>query len=194
MRNSLIRRELRNFPNLPGGIHGSGATPGGGGGRVKTRTAPRPYQALGPGGRSRHGPNRSCATAYRAAGPQDVAAPQDKQVGRCASPEGNTVKRPLTSFSHSNAAVRRSASTVQPNSGELRPCRRLPPFSARDPVRLQTRNGGSRRLGRRRPTRSRNGRLANRLDDPRQTLRRPSRSSFNGPVEPLPCARSLMCI
>ena len=26
--------------------------PGGGDGRVKTRTAPRPYQALGPGGRS----------------------------------------------------------------------------------------------------------------------------------------------
>ena len=86
--------------------------PQGTGAGAQTHLPPNPYQALGLGGRSRHGPSRPCATAYRAAEPQDVAALQDKQDGRCASPEGQSVKRPPTSFAHSSAAVRRSAGTV----------------------------------------------------------------------------------
>ena len=72
---------------------------------MQTQSASNPYQALGLGGRYRDGLCRSCATAYRAAGPQDVAVPQDKRNGGCASREGQSVKRPLTSFSHASVAV-----------------------------------------------------------------------------------------
>ena len=68
---------------LPGGIHGSGATPGGGGGRVKTRTAPRPYQALGMGGRSP--PRRCCPVRHRRPGgerPQLQAPARDSRIRR----------------------------------------------------------------------------------------------------------------
>ena len=67
-----------------------------------------PHRALGEGGRYRHAPARSCATGNRAAGPQDVAVPLDRQDGRCASPEGQDVNRPPLSFSHSSPAVSRS--------------------------------------------------------------------------------------
>ena len=43
-----------------------GATPQGRGQRVKTRTAPRPYQALGLGGRSP--PRRCCPVRHRRPG------------------------------------------------------------------------------------------------------------------------------
>ena len=89
-----------------------GSDPAWGQGCVNTHPALRPHQGVSEGGRSRHGPSRPCATAYRAAEPHDVAALQDKQDGRCASPEGQSVKRPPTSFAHSSAAVRRSAGTV----------------------------------------------------------------------------------
>ena len=51
--------------------------PGGGDGRVKTRTAPRPYQALGPGGRSH--PGRCCPVRGRRPG---------RAVRNCKQPQG----------------------------------------------------------------------------------------------------------
>ena len=115
--------------------------PQGDGGRgVKTHLRPNPYQALRTWGRSRHGPSRRCATGNPAAEPQDVAAPQDQQDCRCGSRAGQSVNRAPTSFSHSGAAVSRSAGTVQSNSGEsaslARRCRHAP---ARNPADCQVR-------------------------------------------------------
>ena len=67
---------------FPQGIIGSGATPGRQGRGCENTLGAMPHQALGAGGRSRHGPSRSCATAYRAAGPQDAVAPADGREPR----------------------------------------------------------------------------------------------------------------
>ena len=54
---------------FPPGIDGAIATPGGQGRGVNFHLAPNPYQALGLGGRYRHGPSRWCATGDPAAKP-----------------------------------------------------------------------------------------------------------------------------
>ena len=81
----------------------------GGDWRVKTHPAPSPYQALGLGGRSRHGPSRRCATGDRAADPQDDDAPSDRRKVGCASPEARSAHRHPASFARSSTAVSGSA-------------------------------------------------------------------------------------
>ena len=76
---------------------------------VNLHLAPSPYRAFGEAGRSHHGPNRSCATGHRKAGPQDVAPQADKREDRCESPERQSVKRPPVSISHSGVVVSGSA-------------------------------------------------------------------------------------
>ena len=49
------------------------------------------------------------ARAGMAAPAQDVAAPADKREGRCASPDGQSAHRPLTSFARSSTALSRRA-------------------------------------------------------------------------------------
>ena len=110
----LVRR-LESAPKpLPGGIVVAGATPGGRGRGVNFHLAPSPYRALGEGGRSRHGPSGPCATTDRATGLQDVAAPPDRQERGCASPDDQSVNRPLASFAHSNTGLSRALPVAWP--------------------------------------------------------------------------------
>ena len=102
--------------------------------RVKMRTAPPP-----PGVAPLHGPSRSCATTDCAAKPQDLAAPSDRQSGRCASPERQNVHRPPVSHAHLRYGMR--ALGVPPESRFREPIR--PPCdgsvhqtSPRPPARL----------------------------------------------------------
>ena len=106
----VIRRlEAALKPPSRVGIDGSGATPRDGGRGVKTHLRPNPYQALGRGGRSRHGPSRRCATGDRAADPQDDDAPADRRKVGCASPEARSAHRHPASFARSSTAVSGSA-------------------------------------------------------------------------------------
>ncbi len=90
----LFRRAFR----LPARDCWPGATPGRQGRGCEYTLAAMPHQALGAGGRSRHGTCRRCARVLPAAVPQEFSAPADKQEGRCESREGRIVNRPPTSF------------------------------------------------------------------------------------------------
>ena len=85
------------------------------------------------------------ATGGRAARPQDVATPADKQEARCESPNRKIVKRPPASFSHSSAAQFRAVGCPTRTCGP-RPA--PPPYSARCLVWMPSlpprRNGGRR--------------------------------------------------
>ena len=100
----LLRRLEAALNGLPARIVGAGATPGRRGRGCENTLASMPHQALGAGGRSRHGTRRRCATAHPAAVPQDVGSPPYKRERRCESSAGRSVNRPPSSFSHRGAA------------------------------------------------------------------------------------------
>ena len=115
----LLPRLERALNRLPARIAGSGAIPRGRGQGVKTHLRPNPYQPLGLGGRSRHGPDRSCATSHRGAGPQDVVAALDEQEIRRASLEARSAHRTPVSFARSGTVVSRSAIHRLARSGDV---------------------------------------------------------------------------
>ena len=130
--------------------------------------------------------------------PKDFAAPADKREGRCASPDGQSAHRPPVSFARFSTALGRSADyppTPLQRTASLVPV--LLPCSARTPwdarPASKTKHGFVARTTAGKP-KLLHGSSAIRSDDPRQALRRRWRSSFNGLVEPVPCARNLMCI
>ncbi len=78
--------------------------------------AATPHRAFGEGGCSRHGPSQLVRHGRPpVTQPQDVAAQQDKQNGRCESRTGQSVNRPPSSFSHRSAA--QHAARVMPLLG-----------------------------------------------------------------------------
>ena len=105
----LIRRALSGarWPSRQGYLKGSDP-PGGGDERVKTRTAPRPYQALGPGGRSPprpHGPVRHrlpCGEARNPKRPRGI-----RESCACARFQVPCVHRPPTSLAHLQYGTKR---------------------------------------------------------------------------------------
>ncbi len=68
--------------------------------RPRTRTRPSDW-----GVASVKGCAARAARAGMAAPAQDVAAPADKREGRCASPDGQSTHRPVTSFARSSTAL-----------------------------------------------------------------------------------------
>ncbi len=101
----VLRRLEAARDTLPGRIAGAGATRRGRGRGAQAHLAPNPYQALGLGGRSHHGPRGQCATGDRAALPQDVVAFTDRRGPRCASLEGRSAHRHPASIAHSRTVV-----------------------------------------------------------------------------------------
>ena len=84
-----------------------------GAGGAQAHPASNPYQALGLGGRYRHGLSAPYATGERAGEAEDVAVPADKREGRCASPERRSAHRPPVSFARFGTALSRGQATVQ---------------------------------------------------------------------------------
>ena len=98
--------------------------PGGGDGRVKTRTAPRPYQALGPGGRSP--PRPCCPVRHRRPGGDERNSKRPHGIGEsgvCASSGVHCVHRPPTSHARSSTAqVVGFSSESRPHEPNRPPC------------------------------------------------------------------------
>ena len=104
--------------------------PEGGDRRVKTRRAPRPYQALGPGGRSH--PRPCCLVRHRRPGGDERNSKRPHGIGEsgvCASSGVHCVHRPPTSHARSSTAQ------VVGFSSESHPCEplRLLPLLSRIP-------------------------------------------------------------
>ena len=108
------RLRNRGWTAFPPGIALVGATPGSGAGVCKhtcLRTRSRPSDcgvAPSPAVSARP------ATAGRTASPLDVVPQPDKCRSPCESPEGESVKRPTVSFSHSGGAASRSKGALTP--------------------------------------------------------------------------------
>ena len=195
----VLRRLEAALDTLPGRIAGALATRRGRGQGVRKHTRPRTrtrpsdwwvasVTALVPRTPRANGAGR----------PKDFAAPADKREGRCASPDGQSAHRPPVSFARFSTALGRSADyppTPLQRTASLVPV--LLPCSARTPwdarPASKTKHGFVARTTAGKP-KLLHGSSAIRSDDPRQALRRRWRSSFNGLVEPVPCARNLMCI
>ena len=119
------------------------------------------------------------ATPGRTSAAQDVVPPADSWRRACESRPTRIVNRSPESFSHSGAAVRRRAGTVQPNSSEPRPLPGAAAVLSSPPTRNGVRFGwdGGAQTNTPPPTGP-----ANRTDDPRQTLRSLERSSIVPPI------------
>ena len=121
----LIRRALSGarWPSRQGYLKGSDP-PGGGDERVKTRTAPRPYQALGPGGRSP--PRPCCPVRHRRPGGDERNSKRPHGIGEsgvCASSGVHCVHRPPTSHARSSTAqVVGFSSESRPHEPSRPPC------------------------------------------------------------------------
>jgi len=79
---------------------------------VNFHLSPNPYQALGLGGRYRHGPSRWCATGDPAAAPQDLGALPDEQEVWRAPPEARSAHRTPLSIARSGTVVSRGPPIV----------------------------------------------------------------------------------
>ena len=125
---------------LPARISGAGATPGRRGRGCENTLAAMPHRALGEGVAPATAPVAGAPPRTRRRCRQDVAVPADKQESRCESPEGRSVNRPRSSFSHCSAAwwggrglvgtrsgptIRRPADPASAG-GDPSPLRRLP--------------------------------------------------------------------
>ncbi len=122
---------------LPARIAGSGATPGRQGRGCENTLGAMPHQALGEGGRSRHG--RCAPFGNGRAWPRGRRTSRARRITRpppCESPNRKTVKRPPASFSRSSAAQVGALGHRPTRLRRIAALRALPPCLSSQPSRL----------------------------------------------------------